>query len=117
MTVLLDSLSSCSIQRHKQDNIYFKVFPCFGYCHIIPQSNPDYENNPNFAVCCHTFKGICLMLYLEVSKSCRLRMLLKEWGFIIVAFLQNTTIEYSPESVCVSVFPCFCAITQKVIDL
>ncbi len=31
---------------------------------------------------------------------------------IIVAFLQN-----SPESVFVSVFPCFCAITQKLIDI
>ena len=41
---------------------------------------------------------------------------------IIVAFLQNATIEYSSESVCVSVirvsvFLCFCVITQKVINL
>ena len=40
--------------------------------------------------------------------------LLKE-VIIIVAFLQNATIEYSSESVCV--FPCFCTITKKIIDL
>ena len=34
---------------------------------------------------------------------------------IIVAFLQNATIEYSSEAVCIHV--CFCMITQKVIDL
>ena len=47
---------------------------------------------------------------------------------VIVALLQNETIEYSSESVCaslcmcvcvcvcVSVFLCFCTITQKEID-
>ena len=34
---------------------------------------------------------------------------------VIVAFLENTTIEYSLESLCVCV--CFCTITQKEIDL
>ena len=42
---------------------------------------------------------------------------------IIVAFLQNATIEYLSESVCVfpcfcvSMLPCFCVITQKVFNL
>ena len=38
---------------------------------------------------------------------------------ILVAFLQNATIDYSSVfvCVCVSVYVCFCTITQKVVDL
>ena len=36
---------------------------------------------------------------------------------IIVAFLENATIGYSLESLCVFVCVCFCMITQKEIDL
>ena len=41
---------------------------------------------------------------------------------VIVAFLENATIGYSLESLCVCVCPClsvcvFCTITQKEIDL
>ena len=41
------------------------------------------------------------------------------WGrhIIIVAFLENATIGYSLESVCVCVCVCVCTITQKEIDL
>ena len=41
-------------------------------------------------------------------------------GHVLVAFLQNATIEYSIRvcpCMCVCVFPCFCTITQKEIDL
>ena len=42
-------------------------------------------------------------------------------SLIIVAFFENATIEYSLESLCVSVFVCvcvcFCTITQKELDL
>ena len=36
--------------------------------------------------------------------------------FIIVAFFENATIEYSLESLCVCVCVCFCTITQKEND-
>ena len=39
------------------------------------------------------------------------------YNIIIVAFLENATIVYSLESVCVFVCVCFCTITQEEIDL
>ena len=50
-------------------------------------------------------------------------MTYKKIGLIIVAFLENATIGYSLESVCVCVCPClcvcvcFCMITQREIDI
>ena len=52
-------------------------------------------------------------------------LFLKIYSFIKVAFLENATIGYSLESLCVCVYVCvcvcvcvcFCTITQKEIDL
>ena len=55
-------------------------------------------------VCLSVYQSVCLLFYTYI---------------FIVAFLQNAIIEYSLESVCVSMCVCVCfsTITQKVIDL
>ena len=58
--------------------------------------------------------------YMRLMWGCQKRRLI---AVVIVAFLENATIGYSLESVCVCVFPClcvcvcFCMTTQKETDL